>query len=729
MNSPDSMDDFEINLPLATDDTLKRESSGQFFGPYQIFGSIGAGGVARVMRARHIHPNYADRTFALKVLHDDLSREPHVVDLFRREARVLAMLKHINIVETFEAGVQDGHLFIAMEYIEGRDLFHLLERCKQLSITLPVHIVVYIIGEVLKALDYAHTMVDETKELLNLVHRDVNPANVFLSFDGQIKLGDFGVAAVTAGSRDNKQSFAGKIGYFAPEQFQGKGIDQRSDLYAIGVILFEMLCSVRLFGANTADEMMRLNKKGRVPRLTKLNPTIPEELERVIMKALERNPKDRFATGGEMLSALQNFLPSSSVMPLAVASLLRQAFVRELWQELQIAGMSEIDSPTEQHEVIGLVTADERAQAAYRELFSARGYQVELLSPSLTTLNQQRLPQLVLVDVSQELLDTENFCATLFNQSKPTAMVALSDNLNVEHLRRAHGIQAVDILFKPLNMQRVLAASRMALAGKSKVTILRRDTGIPTRPMMRRILLVTEDQNLFEQLRRDLPPSGFYVESVKATLAAIESFKQASYHLLVYDLLPVANIDLGFTDRMRRQPGLALVPMVFLTNPRSEHLREGLVTDRVSIIARSESSVVILTTIQTLFADTRKGRTFMRFPSQLPVEMRFSGRVFKGICGDLSRGGMRIYSEHMPTAGSAISILFQLPGYQALLQVTGRVARVDITSNPASGAEQHKSTIGVEFERFASKCEAVLIAYLTALTQKRDDVSVKNLSL
>src|SRR6478735_5394120 len=271
-NSNNLLDDLDVAIPeegaVASAPTGDGGAS-QFVGPYQLIQEVGAGGVARVHRARHIHPQYADKPLAVKVLHEELSKDPKVVALFRREAYLLSLLKHPNVVQTFEAGAQDDRLFIAMEFIDGRDLDNMMLRCQRAKMPIPLPLQMHIIGDVLRALIYAHELCDNDNNILNLIHRDVNPANVFVSFDGRIKLGDFGVASITAGRVERSRELAGKVGYFAPEQLAGDPVDHRADLFDLGVMMFEMLCGARLFDAEDADQAMRLNKRAKIPKPTK----------------------------------------------------------------------------------------------------------------------------------------------------------------------------------------------------------------------------------------------------------------------------------------------------------------------------------------------------------------------------------------------------------------------------------------------------------------------------
>ena len=261
------------NFQVSTTQPVASSPMPPYFGPYQLLGMIGEGAIARVMRASHIHPRYAEQIFALKLLHPQLSQDAQVIELFQREAYVLSLLKHPNIIKTFEAGRHDQQLFIAME---GNDLDNLLLRAKALNFKLPMPIMLYIVEQILNGLSFAHTLCDAEGQLLKFVHRDINPANVFLSYEGEVKLGDFGVASIAAGHVEKNRQIAGKLGYFSPEQLLGDDVDQRADLFSLGVLMFEMFCGVRLFDATDIEQTMRLNAQAKIPKPRKLNADIEE---------------------------------------------------------------------------------------------------------------------------------------------------------------------------------------------------------------------------------------------------------------------------------------------------------------------------------------------------------------------------------------------------------------------------------------------------------------------
>ena len=721
MTEPNNLlDGLDITIPDAAPNGAAGAgttlSSGEFFGPYQLIHEVGSGGVARVLRARHIHPHYADTPFAVKILHEELSRDQNVVMLFRREAYVLAMVKHPNVVQTFEAGIQDDRLFIAMEYIDGRDLDNMLYRCTKAHLPLPLPILLHIVGEVLRALTYAHELHDYDGNRLNLIHRDVNPANVFISYDGRVKLGDFGVASITAGRVERSREVAGKVGYFAPEQLEGDPVDHRADLFAIGVMMFEMLCGERLFDADTADKAMRLNKRAKIPKPTKLNPTISPGLERVMLKALERKPQDRFASGRDMLQALQPFLPEATGMRLAVASLMRMVFLTEHIQELQMRdGLAGKSAHRGAGHIVHVFTQDARAKAAFKELLVSRGYSVTVCDSmeALRSAVAAGIPNAILADVSGDDFSPEAFMAALAGRSLQIPIVVASNTLDTDAIRHADALGAVDLLFKPFNIERVLTALRAAVTGHDSSRSKRAAPMAAQSQARARLLLVSTDAALVQTFTQTLQQFSYNVTVAATTADALQCVDQMSFDLVLYDAYPGHAGDRLFAGQYRARPGMGLVPLVYLVDPQARSMFRGMLIDRTAVRLRSEAPQAIVEVMDQLRADTSAGRTFMRYRTEFPAELRYGGRVFAGIAIDLSRGGVMLQCSQMPAVGTDVGVSLRFPFSTPVAEIIGRVLRVDLVKSER-GAE---AQVGIEFTTFAGRGEANLIAFIRMLDQ------------
>ncbi|HEX4382994.1 MAG TPA: serine/threonine-protein kinase [Myxococcales bacterium] len=295
------------------------------FGRYEILQLLGRGGMAEVYKARITEGARAEEIVALKRLTPKLTNDPEAVDLFCGEADVSVMLKHPHIVEVFEAGVVGDVYYLAMEYVDGRDLALILARCRERNIFLPMNFAVHIALAALDALAYAHKAAGPTGMPLNIVHCDVSPSNLFISRLGEIKLGDFGIAKVRSLDEVQDATVWGKLAYLAPEQLQRQPLTPQVDLWGAAAILYECLTNQRAIrGSN--EEMMAALQAGRIAGIESLRPDVPPGLSDVVHKALQINPSARYATAEEFSAALLPFHDEISGGALGIASVVRGLF-------------------------------------------------------------------------------------------------------------------------------------------------------------------------------------------------------------------------------------------------------------------------------------------------------------------------------------------------------------------------------------------------------------------
>lgn len=301
------------------------------FGKYLLLDRIGRGGMAEVFRAKTFGTAGFVKESAIKKILASLLDDDQFVRMFVDEAKLTAYLTHPNIVQVLDLGEIDGHLFIAMEYVSGKDLLDVLARSARRGIRIPVELALHITVEMLKGLDFAHKARDASGGPMNIVHRDVSPSNILLSYDGQVKVGDFGIAkSQMQSSKTEVGTQKGKTGYMSPEQVTGTAIDRRSDIFAAAVILFEMVTMTRLFKAKNDLEVMLKIRDSDVDEDMERARKISAPLAALIVKGLQKNPDDRYQSGAEFIEALRDFILEERIKASA-ASL--SAYVSDLFAD------------------------------------------------------------------------------------------------------------------------------------------------------------------------------------------------------------------------------------------------------------------------------------------------------------------------------------------------------------------------------------------------------------
>jgi serine/threonine protein kinase len=306
------------------------------FGKYLLLERLNVGGMAEVFLAKVFGRDGDDRIVAVKRILPALLSDREFVGMFIDEARVVAQLDHRNLVQIFELGRQSDNYYIAMEYLSGCDLRTAIARSRKRQLPLPLDSALFLIGELAAGLDHAHRACGRGGESLGVVHRDVSPQNVVLTRRGGVKLIDFGIAKVA--TRQNATQVGilkGKFGYMSPEQARGVPIDRRSDLFSLGILLHELLSGQRLFTGESEFAVLDRVRKAEVPRLRLLNPKVPEEVERIVLKMLSRDPGDRHAWASDVAQDLDAFRgrASNESDATALADWMSRVVTEELRQE------------------------------------------------------------------------------------------------------------------------------------------------------------------------------------------------------------------------------------------------------------------------------------------------------------------------------------------------------------------------------------------------------------
>lgn len=303
-------------------DTVRSSPDGstqmqETFGRYRLLGLLGQGGMGRLYIAERRGVQGFVKIVALKRILPHLADSAQLREMFLNEARIAARLEHPNIVATYELGEVEGKYFISMEYLPGEDLSAVIARC-QGAPAIPIEIAAALAQQAAQGLQYAHDARDGQGRLIGLVHRDVNPRNIFVTYHGVLKLLDFGMVRNPAGPKSVPGTFKGKYGYCAPEQLEGGRVDSRTDVFCLGIVLWESLTGARLFDARTDAETIDAVRSRHVEAPSALRPEVPRSLEEIALRALARDPARRYQSAQEMSEALDRFLTERKTQPTAI---------------------------------------------------------------------------------------------------------------------------------------------------------------------------------------------------------------------------------------------------------------------------------------------------------------------------------------------------------------------------------------------------------------------------
>ena len=291
---------------------------GTLFGQYELMEVISTGGMAEVFKARMKGVEGFQKIVAIKRILPHLTENDEFVTMFIDEAKLAAQLQHPNIIHIYDLGKIERSYYIAMEYIDGRDLRTLLRGLEEKRQRLPLGLALYIASRLAAALDYAHRKRDFQGRAMALVHRDVSPQNVLISLDGDIKLCDFGIAkAASKASHTRAGALKGKLQYMSPEQAWGKDLDHRSDIFSLGLVLYEMVTGRKAFAGDSELSILEQVRSPKLATPREIDPSVPPEVERIIVRALDANRDARYQTAAELGSDLDAVLRTIRPAPAA----------------------------------------------------------------------------------------------------------------------------------------------------------------------------------------------------------------------------------------------------------------------------------------------------------------------------------------------------------------------------------------------------------------------------
>jgi serine/threonine protein kinase len=306
------------------------------FGKYVLLERISVGGMAEVFKAKAFGVEGFEKILAIKRILPSMAEDADFIEMFIDEAKICGQLNHANICQIFELGrVQDAH-FIAMEYVWGKDLLQMQNRLRKTRSTMRPEMAAFIAAKMCEGLDYAHKKKDAAGRALGIIHRDISPQNILVSYEGEVKIIDFGIAkAATRSSRTQAGVLKGKFGYMSPEQVRGLPLDRRSDIFAIGTILYELLTADRLFFGESDFETLEKVRNVDVKPPSAVNPVVPKALEKIILRALAKDVEDRYQWGSEMQEALNTYLLSQEPVFTGkqLSTWMREQFASEMKRE------------------------------------------------------------------------------------------------------------------------------------------------------------------------------------------------------------------------------------------------------------------------------------------------------------------------------------------------------------------------------------------------------------
>ncbi len=307
------------------------------FGKYYLLERISVGGMAEVFKAKSFGEAGFERLVALKRILPSIAEDAEFIAMFVDEAKLAVQLTHPNVAQIFELGKVGDSYFIALEYVAGKDMRAIFERVKKRSEPIMVPMACYMVMKLCEGLDYAHNKKDAAGRSLELVHRDVSPQNILVSYDGDVKLIDFGIAkAASKSSKTQAGILKGKFGYMSPEQVRGLQVDRRSDVFAVGICLYELLTNERLFVGESDFSTLEKVRNVEIMPPTTYNKRIPDGLEAIVLQALAKHPEDRFQSAMDLHDALQSFMYTSGnfFARKDLSAVMHRIFAEEISKEL-----------------------------------------------------------------------------------------------------------------------------------------------------------------------------------------------------------------------------------------------------------------------------------------------------------------------------------------------------------------------------------------------------------
>lgn len=332
------------------------------FGKYLLLEKLATGGMAQLYRAKIIGDAGVEKFIAIKQILPHLAHEMGLITSFIDEAKLAALLNHQNIVQIYDSGSMENSYFITMEFLLGKDLRAVIAKAKEKGTPVSLENALYLISKVCTGLDYAQKLKDFQGKSLNIIHRDISPQNVFLTYEGDVKIVDFGIAKAASKSTITQVGMIkGKVAYMSPEQAAGKVIDHRSDIFATGILLYELVAGCRVFKGDDTLEILSKVRRAEFTPLGTLKGGLPEKLYDIVARALAKDPEDRYQSCADMQADIEECIFRLNLRPSGrgMAEYLKLLFV----EDIEVEGKRMADAA-------GAGAASDRAQEAEAELRS-----------------------------------------------------------------------------------------------------------------------------------------------------------------------------------------------------------------------------------------------------------------------------------------------------------------------------------------------------------------------
>ncbi|MBI3182475.1 MAG: serine/threonine protein kinase [Myxococcales bacterium] len=379
-------------MPVAQQTSPRRDAVR--FGKYTLVDRIAVGGMAEIFLARQAGLEGFEKTIVIKRIRPHLSKQASFVKMFLNEAKLAAQLNHPNIVQIYDLGKIGESYFIAMEYIFGRDMRRVIPKADSMGIPFPMVYALKIASSVCEGLYYAHQKVDMYGNPLNIVHRDVTPENIFVSFDGTVKVLDFGIAkAANQIEQTRAGEIKGKLSYMSPEQCMGKPLDCRSDLFSLGVVLYEWITGFKLFTGESEVAILKSITEGKIYAPSYFKADIPEAVEAILMKSLDKDRDRRYQTAWDMQYDIDQFLSQYEFTPsnIHLSNFLKQLFFDEMEEEKARLAERDGEASDEPEEIISnleplLVQAEKPGEDTTRQRSQERALALAMEPAELAQL-------------------------------------------------------------------------------------------------------------------------------------------------------------------------------------------------------------------------------------------------------------------------------------------------------------------------------------------------------